>query len=451
MNITVLSWEAAPFARGGILADEIKDLCEGLSLKASHSVTLVMPRHGTVDRRALGAGYEGPVQIQANGTNFTFGVFSCTVKKVRVLFIEHDLLFDRSANVYDSYDDECLRVSLFTRAAVDFLSRQTPHTDILISHEWQTALAPAFVKCLYSDSLRSTKCVLHVHSFQYGGIFNKFEVQSTTLGWAAFCEEHMKYHDGISLLKSGLLYCDAVLSDTFNEEEAQMPEGFTEILAPVIDKCKIISPYHTAPHNINDAEKLSRRESLQLKCSLELKDYPLFTFSGHGNDSGIQLLINIIGTVLSDKEARFCIMHDGLGSFEDLHCAQLLSRSFPGKVAFYCGINGDFEDELFSASDFHILCSTHPDTRGILRAFKSRSIPLSAKSSISEKLCSPQNAHPRGLLYYPALEYQLYKTVCTAINIYHTDRFSDLREHAAAYGYTVVDYIADYLDTLKSL
>jgi|GEM_PF-3133164 len=451
MNIAILSWEAAPFARGGSLAGNVGALCETLSMDASHRITLILPRHYCIDRRALEAVYEGPLTVNAAGIDYRCGVFSLQYKRYRVLFIEHDLLFARPNGIYDVTGDEDLKAALFTHAAVAWLASQNTAPDCIIANEWQCSLAPAYAKCFYQEKLSKTRIVLQVHSFEHGGIFNKHSIETTGLGWEAFCEEHLKYNDDISLLKSGIIYADAVISDTFVPCESSMLPGFDALTGAHAEKCRTIIPYYDADAPVELSAKQARRESLLLKTGLSRIDAPLFAFSGGGAASSLTLLLNIVGTVLSENSALFCILHDGRGEAPLLQSAELLCRSFPGRVALYIGENGEFEDDLYTAADFLVQCSAHPDARSLLRAFSARTIPLVRKSSVAESLCHPANARERGILYSPAVEYQLYKAFCAAISLYGSEKFADLQEHAAAYRRTIDDYIEEYIAVIESL
>jgi len=450
MEIAILAWEAAPFARGGSLADRIGELCEALSQRPSHKVTLILPRHNCIDRRALEAVYEAPVTVRAGGSEYICGIFSFNYKRIRVLFVEHDLLFARTHSIYEAEGNEDLKAAVFTRAAIAYLAGLRIVPDCIIANEWQCALAPAYIKCFYSERLSGTKAALHVQSFEHGGIFNKYSIEATGLGWEAFCEEHLKYNDDISYLKSGIIYADAVLSDTFDGGESCMLPGFDALTGARRNKCKSVLPWFDAQNPVDTATKQFRREALLLKTGLNRDDVPLFAFTGRGGTSSLSLLLNIVGTVLSENKALFCIHHDGRGDTALLQSAELLSRSFPGKVALYSGENEEFEDDLLSGADFLIQSCAHPDARSLLRAFSARTIPVVRKSSISQTLCHPANAHERGILFAPAVEYQLYKAVCAAISLYASDKFADLQEHAAACTRGIDDYIDDYTAAIES-
>src|SRR5574341_45279 len=161
LKILLVASEAVPFAKTGGLADVAGALPRELD-RLGHSVTLVIPRYGSIDGTT--AGFKPLLRLAVPTAS---GTITATIEQsrlgdsgVRVLAIRHDPYFDRMGLYQESgvdYPDNLERFSFFSRAVLELLpalrkvSAWTP--DLLHAHDWQTALSVVYLKTLYAKSL----------------------------------------------------------------------------------------------------------------------------------------------------------------------------------------------------------------------------------------------------------------------------------------------------------
>lgn len=89
--------------------------------------------------------------------------------------------------------------------------------DILHAHDWQTGLAPAYLR-YHGDG--GVKSVLTIHNIAFQGVTGGDRLDSLRLPWHAWHPDHAEYHGNISTLKAGLTSADAIttVSPTYAEE-----------------------------------------------------------------------------------------------------------------------------------------------------------------------------------------------------------------------------------------
>lgn len=89
--------------------------------------------------------------------------------------------------------------------------------DILHAHDWQAALAPAYLR-YHGDG--GVKSVLTIHNIAFQGITGGDRLDSLRLPWHAWHPDHAEYHGNLSMLKAGLTTTDAIttVSPTYAQE-----------------------------------------------------------------------------------------------------------------------------------------------------------------------------------------------------------------------------------------
>ncbi len=233
LHIAMLASEIVPFAKTGGLADMVGSL--GIALeRLGQRVSLIMPAH----RSAL----RGRVPLEDTGTRFTVPIANrkeeATLLRakagrgVSVYLVRADRYFDRD-NLYGApegdYTDNAERFAFFSRAAIETL-RLIGSAHILHAHDWQTALAIAFLKAqpeVYPE-LSGVRTVLTVHNLGYQGVFPCEAWPLLNLDWRFFSPGQLEYYGKINFLKGGLEWADAIttVSPTYAEEIRTAEHGF---------------------------------------------------------------------------------------------------------------------------------------------------------------------------------------------------------------------------------
>jgi starch synthase len=224
--------ELVPFAKTGGLADMVASLSAALG-RLGHRVRVIVPAYRSVldggVAREMGIRFHVPM----GGRSQEAALLSAEMEAgIPVYFIRSDRYFDRPflyGTPEADYPDNAERFIFFSRAVLEALRHLgAPH--ILHAHDWQAALAVAFLKAqpeLYS-SLSAVRTVLTVHNLGYQGLFPPEDWNLTGLDSGLFTFRHLEFYGKINFLKGGLAFADKIstVSPSYSTE-IQTPEyGF---------------------------------------------------------------------------------------------------------------------------------------------------------------------------------------------------------------------------------
>jgi 1,4-alpha-glucan branching enzyme len=233
LRIAMLTPELVPFAKTGGLADMVGSLAAALE-DLGHEVSVILPAYRAVLQHGPRLRETGMrLRVSMPGGIEEAALLTATLgRAIRVYFIRADRYFDRPY-LYGTpgadYADNAQRFAFFARAALELL-RHTGVPHLLHVHDWQAALAIAFLKAQPEryPGFASLRTVLTVHNLGYQGLFPAHEWRLLGLDSALFTPRHLEFHGQINFLKAGLVFADAIatVSPTYSRE-IQMPEhGF---------------------------------------------------------------------------------------------------------------------------------------------------------------------------------------------------------------------------------
>lgn len=234
MNIVVASSEVAPLAKTGGLADVCSALPRALA-GLGHQVAVVMPAHRAAKQAA-------PL-LEPTGIQFHIPIGSKTVpggllktrlpgSEVPVYLVEQDDYFDRPGlygeNNHD-YIDNCERFVFFCRALLEAVRLLPMQVDVLHCNDWQTGLVPAYLKLEYAGvpGYEQVASLLTIHNLAFQGTFWHWDMLLTGLDWKYFNWQQMEFFGQLNLLKTGLVFADAIntVSPRYAEEIQTSPLG----------------------------------------------------------------------------------------------------------------------------------------------------------------------------------------------------------------------------------
>jgi len=229
LKVLSVASEMFPLLKTGGLADVVGALPQALAEHDIHVCTL-LPGHPAVTGALQQATalctwpefFGGPARLLAGHR------LEC---KLLVLDAPH--LYDRPGNPYTAasgrdWPDNAERYAALACAAARIgwgeLSEFAP--DIVHAHDWQAALAPAYLHYLGGER-RRPKTVLTLHNLAFQGQF-KAEVWSRLgLPAVAFAMDGLEYHGDVGYLKAGILFADAIttVSPTYAQEIRSLAGG----------------------------------------------------------------------------------------------------------------------------------------------------------------------------------------------------------------------------------
>ena len=214
MRLVMLSPEVYPYAKTGGLADVLAALPPALAA-AGVEVTVCVPGYRSALRAA---------GTPASGTRLHAPIASRMepAEMVRVpgapvptVLLRADRYFDRDGLYGEGgqdYPDNAERLAFFCRAALEWLRAEREPPDVLHVHEWQAALAPAFLRAtaaLYPE-LGRLRTVLTLHNLAFQGRFPADHWHVLNLDARYFVPEFLEFYGEINFLKAGMVFADAL-------------------------------------------------------------------------------------------------------------------------------------------------------------------------------------------------------------------------------------------------
>ena len=224
MKIAFVASEGVPFSKTGGLADVVGALPQALA-SIGHQVDVILPRYRTTQ--------PGPVDSPARSvtvplsSGFKFASFQAprsAAGGVQTYLMDCPELFDRDG-LYTSggqdYPDNALRFAAFSMGSLEFLKRFSEPPDVIHCHDWQSALAPVYLRTLYkSDPFwENTSTLFTIHNIGYQGLFPAGTLSEISLDKGLFTVDGLEYYGKINLLKGGMIFSDSI--STVSQKYAQ--------------------------------------------------------------------------------------------------------------------------------------------------------------------------------------------------------------------------------------
>ena len=368
MHICFATSEAVPFAKTGGLADVCGALpCEIARL--GHSATLVMPAYrGTTHRGQAVQSTEFELQVPVGNKLVTAEILSSKLpdSEVTVYLIRQDEYFDRDG-VYGEqgidYEDNCERFVFFSRAVLQLIQRADLNVDLIHAHDWTTGLIPALLKIEFDDCDRLSRIasLMTVHNLAYQGTFWHWDMLLTGIDWKYFNWQQMEFHGELNLLKTGLVFADALntVSPTYAEEIQSAPLG-CGLEAVLSDRRGVLSgiingvdyatwnpakdPYLATTYctdSYGEGKRVCKR-ALQREFGLEMApDRPLIGFVGRlAGQKGFDIALPVMQAWAERQDVQWVILGTGDRGIEKK--LQQLARENPGRI----GVVIDFSEPL---------------------------------------------------------------------------------------------------------
>jgi starch synthase len=217
VNILMVASEAVPFAKTGGLAD----VCGALPAELAalgHEVSLVLPAYPSALRAGLpidDMGLELTVPIGAKSVSGRLLRSHLPGSNVPVFLVQQPAYFDRAGPYGENgedYVDNCERFTFFCRAAIEAVRLLELRPDVLHCHDWQTGLLPAFHKIELRGvpPFDQLSTVMTIHNLAYQGQFWHWDMLLTGLDWKYFNWQQMEFFGHLNLMKTGLVFADAL-------------------------------------------------------------------------------------------------------------------------------------------------------------------------------------------------------------------------------------------------
>jgi len=455
LKIVFIASECAPYAKSGGLADVVGALPQALR-SLGHDVIVILPKYSWIDNLHF---HLQPF-LSPLGVWMGDGLEWCAALRgenqgTPVYFIEANKYFDRYGMYHDvdfnDYLDNPRRYGFLTRAALQLCRDMDFVPDIVHAHDWQTALAPAYLKIWHWDDpvLGQAASVLTIHNIAYQGVYPLGDYAYLGLQSGNFTPEKFEDHGGINFLKGGIYYADVVntVSPSY-AIETRSPQGGSG-LAPFLnarglDYVGILNgvdysiwdpsrdPMIPAHYTAQDLSgKAECKRALQQRFLLNIDpEMPLFgTVSRFVPQKGLDILQATMDRLLASMRMQFVILGSGDKGLEWYYGG--LPTRYPGRVGSYIGYHEEIAHWIEGGADFFLMPSRY-EPCGLNQIYSLRygTLPVvRATGGLEDTVVqyNQLNGTGTGFKFWDATPEAIFNTIGWVINSYE-----DRRRHVKA-------------------
>lgn len=215
MKILMIVSEMDGIVKTGGLADFAAALPRAL-IERGHDLRVILPMYKS-------AVFPLPVTSEAKSLYFhlnhsdSYGclVHYASIGTVPVRLVEHHDFFSRDG-IYGyeihSYPDNALRYAFLSKAALESCLQEQWIPDIVHCNDWQTALAPYYLKEHYHHltAFNHTRSLLTIHNGDFQGKTDKRWIGPIGIPVQHFTSELMEEYGYLNMLKCGIMCSDAI-------------------------------------------------------------------------------------------------------------------------------------------------------------------------------------------------------------------------------------------------
>ena len=457
MKILHATSELYPLIKTGGLADVLGAL-PFAQQKRGDDVRVVLPYYRKV-REAL------PETIEIASRD-TFGGY-VTVRftdfnGIGLYLVDAPHFFDREGNPYHDahytdYSDNVIRFGVLSWAAAALacgLDENWGKPEILHAHDWQTGLAPAYLKHWQSP----VRSVFTIHNIAYQGMFQAKHLAELDLSASMYQVEGLEFNGQLSFLKAGLFYADHIttVSPTYAAEITQEPaacglhgllqtrhsEGrLSGILNGVDDAVwnpqhdkHLVKPYHLRAMQGKKVNKTAIQE--QFGLPVDTDTLLLTMISRLTSQKGADLLLDALNRKLAEgAPLQFILLGSGVPGIEQAFKA--LAAAYPNQVAVHIGYDEELSHRLIAAADI-ILVPSRFEPCGLTQLYglKYGTLPLVRKTGgladtvVNSDNASIKNKTATGFVFEQVSSEALSNALNQAANLWGSRTWSSIRKQA---------------------
>ncbi len=446
LKILFVSSEVIPYAKSGGLADVSGALPDALK-EAGMDVKIIMPLYSSVKKTMLN---KNPVlekiPVPLGNTVLTAQTYIAKSKKrVPTYFVDREDLF-RRPNLYGNstgdYYDNLERFTFFCHAALRITKELDFKPDIIHCHDWQTGLIPALLKGSYKgEFFKSSSVLFTIHNMGYQGVFPGYKITVSGLnGMEFYHQEGIEYWGNISLLKSGIVYADAVttVSPTYSEEikKREFGLGMEGVLVNKKDslfgilngvdydiwnpeKDKYI-PQNYSPKDMSGKAICKKGLISEMGLDPSLIEKPLFSMvSRLDRQKGLDLLLEIIDRLIALDTGMVLL---GSGDSQIENALAEAAKRHKGKIGIGTGFNDRLAHEIMAGSDIFLIPSRYePCGLTQMYALKYGTVPIvRATGGLNDTVFSydRDKVKGNGFKFNSAIPEEFLSCVKNAINLF---------------------------------
>lgn len=375
MKILFVTSEANPFIKTGGLADVSFALPKALHEKGE-DVRIIMPKYEDISGDFTSKMTQlATFGVSVGWRNQYCGLQYLTYDGIPIYFVDNEYYFKRHG-CYGYFDDG-ERFSYFCRAVMESVKYMDDfYPDVIHCNDWQTGMVPLYLSEVYKDrpEFSKAKSIFTIHNLKYQGVFSRSVIHELLgIGEEYFSEDKIKFYDGISFMKAGIVYADKIttVSKTYAKEiqTAYYGEGLDGLLRQ--KSGKLVGITNGIDYSSNDPKKdkfivnygLStlknkavNKEMLQRLAGLPTNpDVPVIAMVTRlVKQKGLDLVTRVIEDILK-MNVQLIVLGTGDNDYQDFF--EYYASSYPAKIASFIQFDNAIASKVYAGSDILLMPS----------------------------------------------------------------------------------------------
>jgi starch synthase len=376
LHVLSVASEAVPLVKTGGLADVVGALPRAV---AAHGIkmTCLLPGFPSVMRAVKGGKvlhrYESLLGQKAQ-------LISGKLGENPLIILDAPSLFSREGGPYTDaegtdWPDNWHRFAALGRAAADLAGGLVPDYsfDVLHAHDWQAAMALAYLRFAPMKGSAPIPCIMTVHNMAFQGYYNREIFKGLGLPKSAWSITGVEYHGGVGFLKAGMESANIIttVSPTYAQEirtkdfgmglEGLIKDRGNRVRGIVngidnVDWNPAIDPHLPANYTVRTLSKRrANKRALETEFGLEEEDGPLFIVVSRltwqkGMDVLVEVLDHLVGL-----GGRLALL--GSGDAEIVAALEEGAARHPGRVGLRIGYDESLSHRMQGGGDAILLPS----------------------------------------------------------------------------------------------
>jgi starch synthase len=404
---------------------------------------------------------------------------------INVLVIKATGLYERDGGPYmdatgQEWLDNPVRFGILSKVAAVISGSNSPITDwrpdIVHCNDWQTGLAPAYMKLVEHTTAKS---IISLHNMAFQGCYAPGWLTTLALPHSNFTVEGFEYHGQLSFLKAGIFYADTIttVSPSYAKEiqTAEFGFGLEGLLSKRGSELKgILNGIETDewnpesdPHLVKtySAAKLAGKKevksALQEKLGLQIDaNAPLLgVVSRLTHQKGLDMLVPIMQQLV-DTGCQLALLGSGESALENAF--RHLANNNPNKVSVTIGYNEPLSHQIMAGCDMFIMPSRfEPCGLNQLYGLAYGTPPIVnatgglADSVVDTNIISFKNKTANGFVMSEASPASLLSCIKQALNVFNNDAkaWQQIQKNGMRQNLTwdksALEYLAEYQKLLE--
>ncbi len=414
-KIMFIASEAVPFIKTGGLADVVGSLPKAID-KEYYDVRVIIPKYACMKQEMKDKmTYLTHFYMDYNWNNTYVGVLEAIEDGIHYYFIDNEYYFSGGTAYTSDTKWDIERFCFFTKAALSLLPNIDFQPDLIHCHDWQTGLAPVFIKEMFRDNpfYHYMKSVLTIHNLKFQGVWDIKTVRSMTgLPGGAFWGDKCEQYDDANLLKGGIVYADAVttVSNTYAEEikTGYYGEGLDGLLRARSGALRGIvngidytdfnpesDPLIVKNYSAENFRKEKKKNKMALQEQLGLpvddKKMMIGIVSRLTDQKGVDLIDRVIDELCQD-EIQIVVLGTGEERYENMF--RHFAWKYPDKVSANICYSEELSHRIYASCDAFLMPSRfEPCGLSQLMALRYGTLPIVRETGGLKDTVEPYNEY----------------------------------------------------------